>query len=134
MTEHDDLDRLLGDWLAEGPARTPEPVLATAVQHARSHPRRPDPLAFLRRDPMAGRVSMFGVAPVPVFAALMLLNRPKDGVRPIAEATFAGLLVVAALFMAFNEGNQNWQAMWTCAIYLLLALTLWRARAEQIPR
>ena len=51
-----------------------------------------------------------------------------------AEAAFAGLLVVAALFTGFNEGNQNWQAMWTCAIYLLLALTLWRARAEQIPR
>jgi exo-beta-1,3-glucanase (GH17 family) len=68
------------------------------------------------------------------FAALMLLNRPKDGVRPIAESTFAGLLVVAALFMGFNEGNQNWQAMWTCAIYLLLALTLWRARAVQSPK
>src|SRR5438132_1372547 len=61
------------------------------------------------------------------FAALMLLNRPKEGVRPIAESTFAGLLVAAALFTGFNEGNQNWQSMWTCAIYLLLALTLWRA-------
>ncbi|MEH2501627.1 exo-beta-1,3-glucanase (GH17 family) [Bradyrhizobium sp. AZCC 1578] len=68
------------------------------------------------------------------FAALMLLNRPKDGVRPIAESAFAGLLVAAALFTGFNEGNQNWQAMWTCAIYLLLALTLWRARAVQIPK
>jgi glucan 1,3-beta-glucosidase len=68
------------------------------------------------------------------FAALMLLNRPKEGGRPIAESTFAGLLVVAALFTGFNEGNQNWQAMWTCAIYLLLALTLWRARAVQIPK
>ncbi|MFG3593232.1 beta-(1-6) glucans synthase [Bradyrhizobium sp. RDI18] len=68
------------------------------------------------------------------FAALMLLNRPKEGVRPIAESAFAGLLVVAALFTGFNEGNQNWQSMWTCAIYLLLALTLWRARAVQIPK
>jgi glucan 1,3-beta-glucosidase len=66
------------------------------------------------------------------FAALMLLNRPKEGVRPIAESTFAGLLVAAALFTGFNEGNQNWQAMWTCAVYLLLAFTLWRARAVQI--
>ena len=39
------------------------------------------------------------------FAALMLLNRPKEGVRPIAESAFAGLLVVAALFIGFNEGN-----------------------------
>jgi glucan 1,3-beta-glucosidase len=68
------------------------------------------------------------------FAALMLLNRPKDGTRPIAESAFAGLLVLAALYTGFNEGRQNWQSMWTCAIYLLLALTLWRARAVQIPK
>ena len=42
--------------------------------------------------------------------------------------------LAAALFIGFNEGNQNWQSMWTCAIYLLLALTLWRARAVQIPK
>jgi exo-beta-1,3-glucanase (GH17 family) len=68
------------------------------------------------------------------FAALMLLNRPKEGVRPIAESAFAGLLVATALFTGVNEGNQNWQSMWTCAVYLLLALTLWRARAVQIPK
>jgi exo-beta-1,3-glucanase (GH17 family) len=68
------------------------------------------------------------------FAALMLLNRPKEGVRPIAESAFAGLLVAAALFTGINEGNQNWQSMWTCAVYLLLALTLWRARAVQSPK
>ena len=68
------------------------------------------------------------------FAALMLVNRPKEGVRPIAEAAFAGVLLFATLFMAFNEGAQNWQAMWTCAIYLLFAVTLWRARALQIPK
>jgi exo-beta-1,3-glucanase (GH17 family) len=67
------------------------------------------------------------------FAALMLLNRPKEGVRPIAESAFAGVFVVAALYCGVNEGTQNWQAMWTCAIYLLFALTLWRARAAQNP-
>ncbi len=66
------------------------------------------------------------------FALLMLVNRPKEGVRPIAESAFAGVLVVAALFTGFNEGGQNWQSMWTCAVYLGLALTLWRARAAQI--
>jgi len=66
-------------------------------------------------------------------AALMLLNRPKEGVRPIAESAFAGVFVVAALYSGVNEGTQNWQAMWTCAIYLLFAITLWRARAAQIP-
>ncbi|WP_291842066.1 beta-(1-6) glucans synthase [Bradyrhizobium sp.] len=67
------------------------------------------------------------------FAALMLVNRPNEGVRPIAESAFAGLLVATALYTGFNEGNQNWQSMWTCVIYLLLAITLLRARAAQIP-
>jgi hypothetical protein len=68
------------------------------------------------------------------FAALMLVNRPNEGVRPIAESAFAGLLVMTALYTALNEGGQNWQSMWTCAIYLLLAITLWRARAAQNPK
>ena len=38
------------------------------------------------------------------FATLTLLNRPQEGVRPIAEAVFAGLLAVAALYTGFNEG------------------------------
>jgi hypothetical protein len=68
------------------------------------------------------------------FATLMLLNRPQEGVRPIAEAVFAGVLAVSALYTVFNEGPDNWQSLWTCAIYALLALTLWRARAVQIPK
>ena len=68
------------------------------------------------------------------FAALMLINRPKEGVRPIAESAFAGVLAIAALYTGFSEGAQNWQAMWTCAIYLLFAVTLWRARAGQSPK
>ena len=67
------------------------------------------------------------------FACLTLLNRPQAGVRPIAESVFAGLLVVAALYTGFNEGGANWQSLWTCAMYVLLALTLWRARAVQNP-
>jgi glucan 1,3-beta-glucosidase len=65
------------------------------------------------------------------FALLMLLNRPQQGERPIAESVFAGLFVVAAVYTGFNEGPNNWQSLWTCAMYLLLALTLWRARAAQ---
>jgi len=68
------------------------------------------------------------------FAILMLLNRPQAGVRPIAEAAFAGLLAVSALYTVFNEGSDNWQSLWTCAVYLLLAITLWQARAVQIPK
>jgi len=67
------------------------------------------------------------------FSTLMLLNRPKQGVRPIAEAVFAGLLAVSAFYTGFNEGPDNWQSLWTCAIYLLFAVTLWQARAVQTP-
>jgi exo-beta-1,3-glucanase (GH17 family) len=67
------------------------------------------------------------------FAALTLLNRPKEGTRPIAEAVFAGLFAGAALYTGINEGSDNWQSLWTCAIYLLLAVTLWQARAAQTP-
>ena len=63
----------------------------------------------------------------------MLLNRPQQGVRPIAETVFAGLFAVAALYTGFNEGSDNWQSLWTCALYFLLAITLWQARAVQIP-
>jgi exo-beta-1,3-glucanase (GH17 family) len=68
------------------------------------------------------------------FSALMLLNRPQVGVRPIAEAVFAGLLAVSALYTVFNEGSDNWQSLWTCAVYALLALTLWQARVVQSPK
>jgi len=67
------------------------------------------------------------------FSMLSLLNRPKEGTRPIAEATFAGLLVIAAIYTGFHEGQDNWQSLWSCAIYVLLGATLWRARAAQIP-
>jgi exo-beta-1,3-glucanase (GH17 family) len=68
------------------------------------------------------------------FALLTLLNRPQEGPRPIAEAVFAGLFAMAALFTLVNEGFNNWQSMWTCALYLLLGLTLWQARGVQIPK
>ena len=67
------------------------------------------------------------------FATLML-NRPQGGQRPIAEAVFAGLLMMSAIYTGFNEGKDNWQSLWTCAIYALLAITLWQARAAQSPK
>ena len=68
------------------------------------------------------------------FALLMLLNRPQGGARPIAESVFAALLAAAVVYTAFNEGADNWQSLWTCAMYFLLAVTLWRARGVQIPK
>jgi glucan 1,3-beta-glucosidase len=66
--------------------------------------------------------------------ACLLLNRPQAGPRPMAEAAFAGLLAGSAVYVGVNEGRDNWQALWTCAGYLLLAVTLWRARAGQSPK
>src|SRR6185437_11616565 len=67
------------------------------------------------------------------FSTLTLLNRPKQGTRPVAEASFAGLLVASLVYTGCNEGPENWQSLWTCAIYFLLALTLWQARGVQTP-
>ncbi len=72
-----------------------------------------------------------GVVPL---TALVLLNRPQQGVRPIAESVFAGVFAVTALYTVFNEGPNNWQSLWTCAIYALLGITLWQARGVQSPK
>jgi exo-beta-1,3-glucanase (GH17 family) len=69
------------------------------------------------------------MAAVPL-AALTVLNRPRTGPRPMAEAVFGGLFVMAALYICFHEGLENWQAVWTCAGYGLLGITLWQARAS----
>jgi exo-beta-1,3-glucanase (GH17 family) len=63
------------------------------------------------------------------FAAMTLLDRPRKGIRPMAESIFAGVFLVAAIYTGLNEGPDNWQSLWTCAAYLLLAVTLWRACA-----
>src|SRR3977135_2937995 len=68
------------------------------------------------------------------FSTLMLLNRQQEGVRPISEAFFAGLLAGAVLYTVFNEGADNWQSLWTCAVYFLLAVTLWRGGAGPNPK
>jgi len=68
------------------------------------------------------------MAAVP-FAAITLLNPAAKGIRPLAESIFAGIFVAAAIYVGFNEGPENWQSLWTCAAFLLLAATQWRARA-----
>jgi hypothetical protein len=37
-------------------------------------------------------------------------------------------LALAAVYIVFNEGFENWQALWTGAVYVLLGSALWRAR------
>jgi exo-beta-1,3-glucanase (GH17 family) len=66
------------------------------------------------------------------FCTVALLNPPKSGTRPLAEAVFAGLFAAAALYIIFNEGPHNWQSLWTCAAYLVLGITLWRPRSVAV--
>ncbi len=39
---------------------------------------------------------------------------------------------MAAVYVVFNEGFENWQAMWTGAVYFLLGSALWRARTAAV--
>ena len=66
------------------------------------------------------------------FWTVAFLNPPKPGARPLAEAVFAGLLAAASVYIVFNEGSRNWQALWTCAAYLVLGVTLWRPRTVAV--
>jgi exo-beta-1,3-glucanase (GH17 family) len=68
------------------------------------------------------------MAVVPFFAVAMF-NAAESGTRPLAETVFAGLFAVTVPYIAFNEGPQNWQSLWTCAAYVVLGVTLWRPRA-----
>ena len=75
MTALNDFDRVLGEWLDEGPNRAPDRPVELAMEHARSHPRRRDVLGFLRPDPMAPRSRGLGMGLRPglVLAVLGLL-------------------------------------------------------------
>jgi len=75
MTTLNDFDRVLGEWLNEGPNRVPDRPIDLAVEHARSHPRRPDPIGFLRPDPMARPFRGLGMSlrPAMILATLALL-------------------------------------------------------------
>lgn len=82
-----DLALRLSDWLGDGPTSAPEPSIAAALDHARAHPRRRDPLAFLRRDPMGPSGGIrFGLRALPIVVALGLLL-----VAALAVASAGGL-------------------------------------------
>jgi hypothetical protein len=66
------------------------------------------------------------------FWTLAFINRSKSGTRPLSEAVFAGLFAAAAVYIIFNEGPENWQAMWTGAAYFLLGSVLWQARTAAV--
>lgn len=70
-TNESDFDRVLAEWLDEGPHRSPDRPIEMAIQHARSHPRRPDPLGFLRAGAMSQR-PWYAAALQPAWMLLVL--------------------------------------------------------------
>ena len=72
MTGSNDLDRMLASYLEEGPRRAPDRAMDAALTFAAAHPRRRDPLLFLKPDVMARRSSMFSPQLVWVAAVIAL--------------------------------------------------------------
>ena len=52
MTGTNDQDRRIAAWFEDVPSRIPDRTIDAVLAHARTHPRRRDRLAALRRDPM----------------------------------------------------------------------------------
>ncbi len=73
MTGRDDTDRRIATWFGDETVRVPERTLDAAMAHARAHPRRRDPLASLRRDPMGRGLGDALFVPVPLLAAVGLI-------------------------------------------------------------
>lgn len=74
MTAFDETDRRIAAWFTDETLRVPERTIDAVLAHARAHPRRRDPLASLRRDPMSrGPFSGGLFAPVPLLAVVGLI-------------------------------------------------------------
>ena len=75
MTGTNEQDRRIAAWFEDVPSRVPERTIEAALAHARTHPRRRDRLAALRRDPMGSGGFGFGrmAQPLPLVAAVGLL-------------------------------------------------------------
>ena len=65
------------------------------------------------------------------FFVLSFFSQRAGGPRSVAETAAAGTLVLSLIYIAFNEGFENWQSLWLCALFAALAFTLSRARAAQ---
>ena len=67
----------------------------------------------------------FPFAPLTAAAVpFLVLSLLRPAARGLAEGIAAGVLTLSALFIAWNEGIANWQALWLCAVFLALAVTL----------
>jgi glucan 1,3-beta-glucosidase len=69
-------------------------------------------------------------AVVPLFI-LAAFGARSDGTQRLAEILSAVVLALCAAFVAWNETLANWQSLWSCGLFVLLAATLMWPRAAQ---
>jgi glucan 1,3-beta-glucosidase len=65
------------------------------------------------------------------FAVVMIARGREAGMRQPAETLTGILLAASAAYIIFNETLANWQAVWTCAPLVLLAVILERVRGAR---
>ena len=95
MNAFDDFDRRLGEWLEDGPTQAPHEAIERATAHARSHPRRPDPFAFLR-SAMTSRTTPVVLRPAWILLLLGLLLAAVVAAIGIGSRNDAPVVVVAS--------------------------------------
>ena len=119
MTGSNDLDRMLASYLEEGPRRAPDRAMDAALAFAVAHPRRRDPLLFLKPDVMARRTSMFSPQFVWVAAVIALTLGSGGGDRrghPAlagARCPTVGHRVAVALDLADSVTNRHGRSSWS---------------------
>ncbi len=78
--------------------------------------------------------AQLSAAVIPFAIAVMLgAGRPasgRKGARALAETVAAITLALCAVYIVFNEGFANWQALWFGAVLIVLAFTLDRQRDD----
>ena len=62
-------------------------------------------------------------AVVPFLTHTAAIGRAK-GARALAETVAASVIALSVVYIAFNEGIANWQALWTCAALGAFAVNL----------
>jgi glucan 1,3-beta-glucosidase len=72
-------------------------------------------------------------AAIAPFAVLALASPWISGRWSAAETAIAAFLLLAAVWIGFNETADNWQAMWFCGLCAVLALSLARTRIAVAP-
>jgi glucan 1,3-beta-glucosidase len=60
--------------------------------------------------------------------AVLALRTIGEGTRGAAEIAGAGVLLLSIIYIVPNEGFANWQSLWLCAVFAVLAFTLLRVR------